>query len=44
MIAEAPEQWYTFKPMWPAHEAEVAALASRAAQAHASEAAAGAAP
>jgi KDO2-lipid IV(A) lauroyltransferase len=44
MIAEAPEQWYTFKPMWPAHEAEVAALASRAAQAHASEAAAAAAP
>jgi KDO2-lipid IV(A) lauroyltransferase len=39
MIAEAPEQWYTFKPMWPAHEAEAAALASRAAQVRATDAA-----
>jgi KDO2-lipid IV(A) lauroyltransferase len=31
MIAEAPEQWYTFKPMWPATGAESAALAARAA-------------
>jgi KDO2-lipid IV(A) lauroyltransferase len=30
MIAEAPEQWYTFKPMWPATAAEDAALAARA--------------
>ena len=30
MIAEAPEQWYTFKPMWPATAAEGAALAARA--------------
>ncbi|MFV2065161.1 MAG: lysophospholipid acyltransferase family protein, partial [Chloroflexota bacterium] len=26
MIAEAPEQWYTFKPMWPSTAAEVARL------------------
>jgi KDO2-lipid IV(A) lauroyltransferase len=31
MIAEAPEQWYTFKPMWPASEAEAEELARRAA-------------
>jgi KDO2-lipid IV(A) lauroyltransferase len=31
MIVEAPEQWYTFKPMWPARAAESAALAARAA-------------
>ena len=30
MIAEAPDQWYTFKPMWPTSEAETAALAARA--------------
>lgn len=30
MIADAPEQWYTFKPMWPADPAEAAALARRA--------------
>ncbi len=30
MIAEAPEQWYTFKPMWPASEAEAGELAHRA--------------
>jgi KDO2-lipid IV(A) lauroyltransferase len=30
MVAEAPEQWYTFKPMWPARAAEAAALAERA--------------
>jgi KDO2-lipid IV(A) lauroyltransferase len=30
MIAEAPEQWYTFKPMWPAGVAESAALEGRA--------------
>jgi KDO2-lipid IV(A) lauroyltransferase len=30
MVAEAPEQWYTFKPMWPTMTAEVAALADRA--------------
>jgi KDO2-lipid IV(A) lauroyltransferase len=31
MIATAPEQWYTFKPTWPATEAERRALAARAA-------------
>ncbi len=31
MIAEAPQQWYTFKPMWPATEAEAATLSERAA-------------
>ena len=31
MIHEAPEQWYTFKPMWPASAADSAALAARAA-------------
>jgi KDO2-lipid IV(A) lauroyltransferase len=30
MIATAPEQWYSFKPMWPETEAEKAALAARA--------------
>jgi len=30
-IAAAPEQWYSFKPLWPATEAEEAALAERAA-------------
>ena len=30
-IAAAPEQWYSFKPLWPATEAEQAALAQRAA-------------
>jgi phosphatidylinositol dimannoside acyltransferase len=29
-IAAAPEQWYSFKPLWPATEAEQAALARRA--------------
>jgi len=32
MIAEAPEQWYTFKPMWPASAAEADELARRAAE------------
>ncbi len=31
MIGEAPEQWYTFKPMWPATAAEAEALTRRAA-------------
>ena len=30
MITEAPEQWYTFKPMWPATGAEADELAHRA--------------
>jgi KDO2-lipid IV(A) lauroyltransferase len=30
MISVAPDQWYTFKPMWPATASEVAALARRA--------------
>ena len=33
MVADAPEQWYTFKPMWPQSEAEAEALAVRAAEA-----------
>jgi lauroyl/myristoyl acyltransferase len=31
MVAEAPEQWYTFKPMWPATAAEADEVARRAA-------------
>jgi KDO2-lipid IV(A) lauroyltransferase len=38
MIVEAPDQWYTFKPMWPTAAAEVAELARRASQAEASDA------
>jgi lauroyl/myristoyl acyltransferase len=30
IISAAPDQWYSFKPMWPATEAEAAALAARA--------------
>jgi hypothetical protein len=30
MIRRAPEQWYTFKPIWPATAEEAAALAARA--------------
>ena len=30
MIAEAPDQWYTFKRMWPATEAEAQALEAQA--------------
>ena len=30
-IAAAPEQWYSFKPLWPPTEAEAAELAARAA-------------
>ena len=29
MVAAAPEQWYTFKPMWPATSDEEAVLAAR---------------
>jgi KDO2-lipid IV(A) lauroyltransferase len=29
MVAVAPEQWYTFKPMWPATRVEEAKLAAR---------------
>ena len=29
MVAAAPEQWYTFKPMWPETTTEQAALASQ---------------
>ena len=32
VIAAAPEQWYSFKPMWPETAAESAALEARAAQ------------
>ncbi|HET7728242.1 MAG TPA: lysophospholipid acyltransferase family protein [Candidatus Limnocylindrales bacterium] len=31
-VAAAPEQWYSFKPIWPATEAEQASLAARAAE------------
>jgi phosphatidylinositol dimannoside acyltransferase len=31
-IAAAPEQWYSFKPMWPPTEAEAAELEARAAR------------
>ena len=30
MVADAPEQWYTFKPMWPATQREAAELERRA--------------
>jgi lauroyl/myristoyl acyltransferase len=30
MVSAAPKQWYTFKPMWPASQAEAAVLATRA--------------
>jgi KDO2-lipid IV(A) lauroyltransferase len=30
MISTAPEQWYSFKPMWPETQAEKEALAARA--------------
>ncbi len=33
MVAEAPDQWYTFKPMWPATEAEATELERRAIEA-----------
>jgi lauroyl/myristoyl acyltransferase len=29
-IAAAPEQWYSFKPIWPSTDEERAALAARA--------------
>ena len=29
MVREAPEQWYTFKPIWPSSAAESAALRRR---------------
>jgi lauroyl/myristoyl acyltransferase len=38
MIAHAPEQWYTFKPMWPASAAETRELARRAATPEAADA------
>jgi lauroyl/myristoyl acyltransferase len=31
-IAAAPDQWYSFKPMWPTDPAEIAALEVRAAE------------
>jgi len=33
MVRPAPEQWYTFKPIWPATPGEAVALAARAAAA-----------
>jgi lauroyl/myristoyl acyltransferase len=30
MVREAPDQWYTFKPMWPAEDMEASALEERA--------------
>ena len=32
VIGAAPDQWYSFKPMWPATAAEMAVLEARAAQ------------
>ena len=32
VIAAAPDQWYSFKPMWPETAAEMAALEARAAR------------
>ncbi len=32
MVRVAPEQWYTFKPMWPATRTEAEVLARRAAE------------
>lgn len=37
VIGAAPEQWYSFKPMWPATAAEMAALEARAGRLAASE-------
>ncbi len=37
MVAEAPDQWYTFKPMWPSTPGEVAELERRAAAMRSSE-------
>jgi KDO2-lipid IV(A) lauroyltransferase len=31
LVAPAPDQWFTFKPIWPATQAEAAALEARAA-------------
>ena len=36
-IAAAPEQWYSFKPLWPSTPEEAAALAERAEQAERGE-------
>jgi KDO2-lipid IV(A) lauroyltransferase len=33
MVSEAPDQWYTFKPMWPSTPAETQALERRATEA-----------
>jgi lauroyl/myristoyl acyltransferase len=30
MVREAPDQWYTFKPVWPAEDMEASALEERA--------------
>jgi KDO2-lipid IV(A) lauroyltransferase len=38
MVAEAPDQWYTFKPMWPTSETEAIELERRAADAGAADA------
>jgi len=38
MIATAPEQWYSFKPIWPDTDAEKQKLADRAEQMEASAA------
>ena len=38
MIADAPDQWYTFKPMWPASDDEVVELERRATEARVSDA------
>jgi hypothetical protein len=41
-IAAAPDQWYSFKPMWPETDAEADELAARAAAMQADHGASGA--
>jgi hypothetical protein len=41
MIATAPEQWYSFKPIWPGTDAEKQRLADRAAEMESNDASAG---
>jgi KDO2-lipid IV(A) lauroyltransferase len=37
MVAEAPDQWYTFKPMWPDSDEEADQLARRATETEAAD-------
>jgi hypothetical protein len=40
MIATAPDQWYSFKPIWPETDAEKRELAARVAEFEGAEASA----